>query len=96
MSLFYLFEDEDEESNIMIIKLIIDRFEGKYALLESQDKDPLIFNFPLHLLPQEAKEGTVLNINIDIDQEETKRRTDKIQNLLNKLREQDKGGDIQL
>jgi hypothetical protein len=80
----------------MIIKLIIDRFEGKYAILESQDKDPIIFNFPCHLLPQEAKEGTVLNINIDIDQEETKRRKDKIQNLLNKLKERDKGGDIQL
>jgi len=80
----------------MIIKLIIDRFEDKYAILESQDKDPIIFNFPLNLLPQEAKEGTVLNINIDIDQEETKRRTDKIQNLLNKLKEQGKGGDIQL
>lgn len=80
----------------MIIKLIIDRFEGKYAILESQDKDPIFFNFPLHLLPQEAKEGTVLNINIDIDQEETKRRKDKIQNLLNKLKEQEKGGDIQL
>jgi len=80
----------------MIIKLIIDRFEGKYAILESQDKNPMIFNFPSHLLPQEAKEGTVLNINIDIDREETKRRKDKIQNLLNKLKEQDKGGDIQL
>jgi len=80
----------------MIIKLIIDRFEGKYAILESQDKDPIIFSFPRHLLLQEAKEGTVLNINIDIDQEETKRRKDKIQNLLNKLKEQDKGGDIQL
>ena len=80
----------------MIIKLIIDRFEGKYAILESQDKDPIIFNFPLHLLPKEAKEGTVLNINIGIDQEETKRRKDKIRNLLNKLKEQDKDGDIQL
>ncbi len=80
----------------MSIKLIIDRFEGKIAILESQDKDPIIFNFPLHLLPQEAKEGTVLNISIDIDQEETKSRKDKIKNLLNKLKEQDKGGDIQL
>ena len=87
---------KEKESNIMIIKLIIDRFEGKYAILESQDKDPIIFNFPRHLLPQEAKEGTVLDINIGIDQEETKRRKDKIQNLLNKLKEQDKGGDIQL
>ena len=30
----------------MIIKLLIDRFEGKYAILESQDKDSIIFNFP--------------------------------------------------
>lgn len=80
----------------MIIKLIIDRFEGKYAILESQNKESLIFNFPLHLLPKEAKEGTMLNVNISIDQEETKRRKDKIQSLLNKLKEQDKGGDIQL
>ena len=80
----------------MIIKLVIDRFEGKYAILEFQDRNPIIFNFPRHLLPQEVKEGTVLNINIDIDQEETKRRKDKIQNLLSKLKEGDKGGDIQL
>ena len=80
----------------MIIKLTIDRFEGKYAILEFQDRNSIIFNFPRHLLPQEAKEGTMLNINIDIDQEETKRRKDKIQNLLNKLKERDKGGDIQL
>ncbi len=74
----------------MNITLVIDRFEGKYAILESQDKDSLIFNFPFHLLPKEAKEGTVLNINISIDQEETKRRKDKIQNLLNNLKEKDK------
>ncbi len=80
----------------MFIKLIIDRFEEKWAILETQDSNPIKFNFPRHLLPQEAKEGTVLNINIGIDQEETKRRKDKIQNLLNKLKEQDKGGDIQL
>ena len=80
----------------MIINLIIDRFEGKYAILESQDRNPITFNFPRHLLPQEAKEGAVLNINIGIDQEETKRRKDKIQNLLSKLKEGDKGGNIQL
>ena len=80
----------------MNIILVIDRFEGKYAILESQDKNPILFNFPRHLLPQEAKEGTVLTINIGIDQEETKRRKDKIQNLLNKLKKPDKGGDIQL
>lgn len=80
----------------MIIKLIIDRFEGKYAILESQDKDPIIFNFPRHLLPQEAKEGSVLSFNIDIDEKETTRRRNKIVEKLNRLKKNDQGGDIQL
>ena len=58
----------------MNIKLVIDRFKGKYAILESQDKNPLIFNFPCHLLPEGVKEGTVIRFNIDIDDKETERR----------------------
>jgi hypothetical protein len=80
----------------MIIKLIIDRFEGKYAILESQDKNPMIFNFPRHLLPQEVKEGTAIRFNIDIDEKETTRRRNKIIEKLNRLKKNDQGGDIQL
>ena len=80
----------------MIIKLIIDRFEGKYAILESQEKNPMFFNFPRHLLPQEAKEGSVLRFNIDIDEKETTRRRNKILEKLNRLKKNDQGGDIQL
>lgn len=80
----------------MFIKLIIDRFEGKWAILETQDNNPITFNFPRHLLSKEAEEGTVLIIDITIDQEETKKRREKIQNLLRELKKQDKGGDIQL
>ena len=80
----------------MIIKLIIDRFEGKYAILESQDSNPLILNFPRHLLPQEAKEGSVIRFNVDIDEKETTRRRNKIIEKLNRLKKNDQGGDIQL
>ena len=80
----------------MIIKLIIDRFESKYAILESQEKHPLIFNFPRHLLPPESKEGSILRFNIDIDNQETKRRRNKIIEKLNRLKNNDQGGDIQL
>jgi len=80
----------------MNITLVIDRFEGEWAFIEMQDNNSTTFSFPRHLLPKEAKEGTVLNININIDQEETDRRKDKIQNLLNKLKMNDKEGDIQL
>jgi len=78
------------------IILVIDRFEGKYAILESQEKHPLIFNFPRHLLPQEAKEGSVISFNIDIDEKETETRRKNIKEQLDNLKKKDQGGDIQL
>ena len=75
---------------------MIDRFEGKYAILESQEKHPLIFNFPRHLLPQEAKEGSVISFNIDIDEKETETRRKNIKEQLENLKKKDQGGDIQL
>jgi len=80
----------------MIIKLIIDRFEGKYAILESQEKNPLIFDFPRHLLPEGVKEGTVIRFNIDVDNKGTERRRKKIKERLDNLKKKDQGGDIQL
>jgi hypothetical protein len=78
------------------ITLVIDRFEGKYAILESQDKNPLIFDFPRHLLAEGVKEGTVIKLNIGIDDKETERRRKKIKERLDNLKKKDQGGDIQL
>jgi len=47
-------------------------------------------------LPQEAKEGTVIRFNIDIDEKGTTRRRNKIIEKLNRLKKNDQGGDIQL
>ena len=80
----------------MIINLIIDRFEGKYAILESQEKYPLIFNFPRHLLPQEVKEGSVLRFNINIGDKETETRRRNIKEQLDILKKKDPGKNIQL
>ena len=80
----------------MKIIVVIDRFEGKYAILESQEKNPLTFKFPRHLLPPDTKEGSVLRLNIDIDNKETTSRTNKIVEKLNKLKKKDSGGDIEL
>jgi len=80
----------------MLIQLIIDRFEGKDAVLESQEKTPLIFNFPRSLLPKGAKEGSVLSFNIDLDEKETETRKKNIQEQLDNLKKKDQGGDIQL
>ena len=80
----------------MNIILVIDRFEGKYAILETQDKTSLIFNFPRHLLPLDAKEGLGLRFNIDIANKETTRKRKRITGKLNRLKNKDQGGDIEL
>jgi|AntAceMinimDraft_17_1070374.scaffolds.fasta_scaffold38983_1 hypothetical protein len=56
------------------IIVVIDRFEDKYAVLETQEKTPIIFNLPHHLLPPDAKEVSVLTFNIDIDKKETTKK----------------------
>jgi hypothetical protein len=71
------------------IILVIDRFESKYAILESQDKTPLIFNSPRHLFSPDAKEGSVLTFNIEVDNKKTTRRRNKIIEKLNKLKKKD-------
>jgi len=64
------------------VKVIIDRFEGLYAVCEKEDKtmiDILKIN-----LPFEVKEGDVLileNNMITIDIEETEKRRIKIEKL---------------
>lgn len=62
------------------MKVTIDRFEGDYAVVETQEKN--IFNIPKALLPH-AKEGDV--INIEIDEEETKKRTLHIKQMMDDL-----------
>lgn len=63
------------------MKVIIDRFEGDYAVVELEDKT--ICNMPIKLLPKEAKEGSVLKIEVDI--ESTEDRREKIKKLMDEL-----------
>ncbi|MBM7871579.1 hypothetical protein JOC70_003079 [Clostridium pascui] len=61
------------------MKVIIDRFEEDFAVCERENKTML--DIPKEILPEEAKEGDVLNINISIDTEETESRKKLIQEL---------------
>ncbi|OAA82862.1 DUF3006 domain-containing protein [Clostridium ljungdahlii] len=57
------------------MKVIIDRFEGPYAVCEKEDKT--MMDIKRINLPIEAKEGYVLDVNgdeITIDLEETQNR----------------------
>ncbi|MBW9157224.1 DUF3006 domain-containing protein [Clostridium tagluense] len=59
------------------MKIIIDRFEGSYAVCEKEDRT--MMNIPKDKIPPGAKDGDVLNIindviTIDIEKTEKKHR----------------------
>ncbi|HHV98152.1 MAG TPA: DUF3006 domain-containing protein [Clostridiaceae bacterium] len=65
------------------MKAIIDRFEGKYAVCESEDGR--MFNFDRSKLPSEASEGDVILIegdNVFIDVKATEERNKYIKRLM--------------
>ncbi|NLK22350.1 MAG: DUF3006 domain-containing protein [Epulopiscium sp.] len=63
------------------MKIIIDRFEDNYAVVELENKK--LIDIPKELLPKGAKEGTVLEIRIDLN--ETKARAESIKKLAEDL-----------
>lgn len=68
------------------MKVIIDRFEGEFAVCEKEDRK--IIDIEISKLPSNAKEGDVLNISNDtitIEVEETEKRRRKIEELTKNL-----------
>jgi len=63
--------------------LIIDRFEGSFAVVEY--KEGHTFNLPRSLLPPGSKEGNVLTLTITIDDESTASRKRRIEALMEEL-----------
>lgn len=64
------------------MKVIIDRFEGNYAVCEKEDR--AMINIEISRIPSEAKEGDVLEVysnNITIDINETEKRKKLIEEL---------------
>ncbi|AEG14480.1 hypothetical protein Desku_0881 [Desulfofundulus kuznetsovii DSM 6115] len=62
--------------------LIIDRFEGDWAVIEFGHKT---FNIPKALIPPGAREGDVINIHITLDREATGSRAGAIKRLADEL-----------
>ncbi|OAT83672.1 DUF3006 domain-containing protein [Desulfotomaculum copahuensis] len=55
--------------------LIIDRFEGSWAVVEFNQET---FNIPKPLIPNDAREGDVIKINITVDKKATADRAEAI------------------
>jgi len=70
----------------MKIKAVIDRIEEGTAVLfiRPDEKDEL--HWPVNHLPDNAKEGDILNIIIEVDQEETERTKERVRSLIDKLK----------
>ncbi len=60
------------------MKVVIDRFEGDFAVIEMPDKK--FINMPRQLTPDGSKEGSVISIEVDIAETEARRK--KIENLM--------------
>ena len=62
------------------MKVIIDRFEGNFAVVELPDSSHV--QLPAVLVP-DAKEGSIISIEVDVA--ETKRRAQAVEELMNDL-----------
>ena len=71
-------------------RFTIDRFEGQWAVLETPNGKTI--NYPRNLLPKDAKEGDVFDLNIDMNQEATGERKTNIKGIIVDLKKKDEGG----
>jgi hypothetical protein len=63
------------------MKVILDRFEGEFAVVEMMDKT--MVNMPKILLPKFTKEGDI--IEITVDEEATEKRKKVISRLMGEV-----------
>jgi len=68
------------------MKVIIDRFEGEFAVCEKEDRT--MMEIPIKDIPAGAAEGDVLVVDqgsITADREETEKRKERIEGLMDSL-----------
>lgn len=70
----------------MTIKATLDRIENKIAVLLIRPEENTKVSIPLFLLPEESKEGDILNIDITKDIPETEQAKERVASLLDKLK----------
>jgi hypothetical protein len=79
------------------MKAVIDRIEGKLAVILMGEEGSIKVNMPLILLPEGCKGGDVLDIEIRKNEKATVEAKGRTKNLIEKLKQKglDKGGIIQ-
>lgn len=67
----------------MKVKAVVDRIEGKLAVLELEGKGEIVF--PIKFLPKGTKPGNILDITITKNLASEKKQREKIKRLQKKL-----------
>jgi len=68
------------------MKAVIDRIEGKLAVLLMGDDGSIRVNMPLILLPDGCKEGDILNLTIEKGDKATTEAKERSRALIEKLK----------
>ena len=71
-------------------KVTLDRIEENIAVLFVRDEEKIRINFPLSLLPEDCREGDILDIVITKDVRETEAAKERVSALLEKLQKKNK------
>ena len=72
------------------MKATIDRFEEDLAVLIVRGEVPTVLHIPVWLLPEECKEGDILDICISRDVEGTEAAKKRVSDLIEKLKKKSK------
>ncbi|MFW5787335.1 MAG: DUF3006 domain-containing protein [Halanaerobiales bacterium] len=67
------------------MKVTVDRIENKIAVLLIRPKEDYDIKLPVKYLPEEVKEGSILDIDFKIMQKETEAAEKRVRSLLDKL-----------
>jgi len=68
--------------NEVSFEAIIDRFEGEYAVILLKNEEVVIKK---KVLPENVKEGDILNITFKINKTATEKRKKEVKDILNEL-----------
>lgn len=71
------------------LEVIIDRIVQSYAILLPQPDEEEEIHWPAKYLPEDAREGSLIKITLDVDHTKTRDRKKRAKNLIQKLKNRD-------
>lgn len=74
----------------MKVKAVIDEIEKGYHAVLFVGNEEIEVHWPHHYLPEGAKEGDILAIELTIDKQATDKQREKVSSLIEKLKNKNK------